>query len=238
MYNRTSHNDDLFPRHYIDSSPISRAPSIVPTENIGYLQRHYEDDNNRNTPPASHFPPVPDNPINPLIPRQYGISPKQWSRQDEYKRQAALAEYAANRDNYMKNYENSYAPPDPPAPVPAPASVQYYEMKRKFIEEAFARRNEVYFYEDDNKSNSLKHGRIMSMRNIYNPFGKYEINTGEQIYKVDTVYTNNYDYSKNKKGGRPIKKVSRKRITRRRRNGKFSAKGSRRRTGQRGVKRK
>jgi hypothetical protein len=206
---------------------------------MGILRTHYENPDNRNTPPASHFTPVPDN---HLIPRQYGISSRQWSEEDERRRQADLAEYAANRAEYIKNYGNSNAPPEPPeppAPVPAPAYVKYYKMKPEFIKKAFEHRNEVYFYEDDDKSNSPKHGRIMSMPSSFNLFGgKYKINTDGQIYKVKTVYTNNYDYSTNKKGGRPIKKVSRKRITRRRRNGKFSAMGSRRRTGQRGVKRK
>jgi hypothetical protein len=205
------------------------------------LRRYHEDPNNRNTPLASHFSPVPDYPINPLIPRQYGIS-RPLSADSERKRQKDLDDYAANRALYIQNYGKSIAPPEPPeppAPVPDPASVRYYEMKREFIEWAKKYRHKVYFYEDDDKSNSPKHGHIMSMPNSYNLFGgKYKINTGEQIYKVKKVYTNNYDHSKNKTGGRPIKKVSRKRITRRRRNGKFSAKGSRRRTGQRGVKRK
>jgi len=97
-----------------------------------------------------------------------------------------------------RNMTPVYALAPASAPTPASAPPRLYEMAKTYVrkgKDGF--RDDIYFYKDDDKKNPPTKGTVWDT----NFFGKtYDIAVGSNRFKVDKVYTPNFD--KSHSGGR------------------------------------
>ena len=95
-----------------------------------------------------------------------------------------------------RNMTPVYALAPAPASAPTSAPDKLYEMAKKYVKKGKdGFREEIYFYKDDDKKNPPTKGIVWDT----NFFGKtYDIAVGNNRFKVNEVYTPNFD----KSGGR------------------------------------